>query len=597
MNLALKVFLSMSVSGGLLILLLLLGKRFLQERITRQWQYYIWLIIVLRLLLPFGPETNLMGKAYQAVDLAITQNASLSQQQSIQDMPVQDISESNLVPVIGTKPDNENLSDPADDLITAQPLQDIWSLLINHIWLVWLSVALGMLIRKITIYQGFIRYINAGLDPVSNIEILNQLSIIAKQIGVKRPIELCVNPLVSSPLLIGFFHPCIVLPRIDISEKDFQYIVLHELTHYKRQDMFYKWLVQITVCLHWFNPLVHIMSREITKACEFSCDEAVLARMGYDNAQDYGKTLLDAMAAVGQYKENFGAVTLSKNKELLKERLGAIMNFKRKSTANSLWMGVLTLCMIFGAAFVGTYPVAVAADHTTGKPSNIGNEVSTQAGTNAHSKDYSTQAEQYYEAGILPLFQIVFSRLDENNQKAWLEKLYADEDFAFFSVAVRTLKTNNALLAAYAEKAYSNGEIAFFAILTDCMDEAEREIWLDRALEDDRWNFQSVLFDKLNRVDEKGTHGKVWAEQQMDEYQSVGIIMDGKNYYYKGQLVDVFLDNHADKSFVTLNTNPSGTVNIKIIRDANDEITGVAYMRETEVTNLLGDVDDPEDAS
>ena len=58
-----------------------------------------------------------------------------------------------------------------------------------------------------------------------------------------------------------------------------------------------------TVCLHWFNPLVHLMSREIIKACEFSCDEAVLAKMGYDNAQDYGKTLLDAMATVGKYKE------------------------------------------------------------------------------------------------------------------------------------------------------------------------------------------------------------------------------------------------------------------------------------------------------
>ena len=57
------------------------------------------------------------------------------------------------------------------------------------------------------------------------------------------------------------------LPSADIPGKDFRYIVLHELTHYKRRDMFYKWLV-------------HLMSREITKACEFSCDEAVLAKMG-----------------------------------------------------------------------------------------------------------------------------------------------------------------------------------------------------------------------------------------------------------------------------------------------------------------------------
>ena len=62
MNAALKIFLSMSFSGSLLILALLLGKRFLKDKISRQWQYYIWLIVLLRLLLPFGPEVSLMGK-------------------------------------------------------------------------------------------------------------------------------------------------------------------------------------------------------------------------------------------------------------------------------------------------------------------------------------------------------------------------------------------------------------------------------------------------------------------------------------------------------------------------------------------------------
>ena len=66
MNAVLKIFLSMSVSGGLLILALLFGKRFLKDKISRQWQYYIWLVVILRLLLPFGPEVNLLGKTYQA---------------------------------------------------------------------------------------------------------------------------------------------------------------------------------------------------------------------------------------------------------------------------------------------------------------------------------------------------------------------------------------------------------------------------------------------------------------------------------------------------------------------------------------------------
>lgn len=734
MNAALKIFLSMSFSGSLLILALLLGKRFLKDKISRQWQYYIWLIVLLRLLLPFGPEVSLMGKAYQAVDQAISQTVPLP--------PQQNAPGDNLAPAVGAEQHNEPVNSPADDITTAHQFQDIGVLLINHIWLVWLVAALGFLIRKITIYQGFVRYIKAGLTPVSDIQRLNELSIVAEQLGIKKPIELCVNPLVSSPLLIGFFHPCVVLPSADIPEKDFRYIVLHELTHYKRRDMFYKWLVQITVCLHWFNPLVHLMSREITKACEFSCDEAVLAKMGSSNAQDYGKTLLDAMVAVGRYKENLGAVTLSENKELLKERLGAIMKFKKKSKAIQLLTGMLTLCIVFSAAFVGIYPTAAAADVPnsinteksvpplfdnsqtadnssemetldfkgtsyylvyneaqlraigtgkygmnlnymqqadislsagdwvpigtwddpfTGTYNGNGFEITgltmtdpdakiiglfgvaknahiynitlrdydiASAGKNAANKsvgavlaigqgsrsydnfvypkeaavsieDNSSEIERYYKADSLPLFEITFSRLDENAQRTWLEKLYAESDFAFFSVAVRGLDSNSPLLADFAEKAYTDEEMAFFSTLTDCMDEAELELWLGRALEDGNWAFQSMLYNKLNRGEEfdelKEKQEKEWAEAQAAEYRAAGVTMNGKDYYYRGQLVNIFLDIRPNQSVYTLNMNPKGTVNIKIVRNINNKITGVAYMTEAEVTELLEDMDDDDD--
>lgn len=825
MNTVLKTFLSMSFSGSLLILALLLGKRFLKDKISRQWQYYIWLVVVARLLLPFGPEVSLMGKAYQAVDQAISQTAPLSPQQQ----PPQSVPGGDLAPAVGADQHNETVNSPADDATTAHPLQDIGVLLINHIWLVWLVAALGLLIRNITIYQGFARYIKAGLTPVSDIERLDQLSIVAEQSGIKKPVELCVNPLVSSPLLIGFFHPCIVLPSADIPEKDFHYIVLHELTHYRRRDMFYKWLVQITVCLHWFNPLVHLMSREITRACEFSCDEAVLAKMGSGSAQDYGKTLLDAMAAVGRYKENLGAVTLSENKQLLKERLGAIMKFKEQSTSGKIWTAVLTLCVVLGAAFVGVYTagnvqaaslpgtapdtagrpalsldvssaavnVLAAADNqisaeynsdvytvrisqqnrdwkvsiacktstntndetiklylpnvdysdvklkadngyltcglirsgnivgnfnmasvflilpegfsgsvnaiadsgyfqlvsqddfknTTAtitdngdwgeiyKPKNFkedGNTFTFTDGTGANTirvtrkgsgvmgiytsqsvtasnelpddwKDLwqdewqgkpweddwwqntwreddtshapaasaersektgtaSADIERYYEAGSLPLFEITFPRLDDSTQKKWLEKLYADGDFAFFSVAARRLDTSSALFTGFAEKAYVDGKTAFFSILTDCMDETQLNLWLDRALEDGNWAFQSVLFDKVGKRDEfdelKAKQEKEWAEAQMAAYEAVGVTMvDEKTYYYQGQLVNIFLDIRKEGSFYTLNMNPKGTVNIKITRDANENITGAAYMTEAEVAELFGDMEDLDDTT
>lgn len=488
-NLIFKTVLSMSVSGSLLIMSLLVGKRFLKNKCSRQWQYYICLIVVLRLLLPFGPKINLMGSVYQAFDRTITQALSQAGQESSQ----QDVADFTAY--------SENMAQEIQE--AAQPEKTVdeqrpseWqvrlsvgkempeggiTVFLNGIGWVWLFIALGMLIRKITAYQSFVRYVAAGAEPAANVALLEELSAAAAQMGMNRSVELGVNPLLSSPTLTGIFHPRIVLPDADISPKDFRYIVFHELTHCKRRDIFYKWLVQFVVCLHWFNPLVHLMSREINNACEFSCDEAVLQKTGYKNAQDYGRTLLDAMAAVGRYRESSAAITLSANKQLLKERLGAIMSCGEKSGKVRIMTAVLTICVILGAVFVGVRPI---------------------------------------EADGAEAFET--------------EEPVAD---------TREISSAKAL-----EKIYQDGE-------------------------KDAWEWEEELEKK-----------------QMEEYEAVGVTKEGKNYYYQGQLVNIFLDMRPNYSFYTLNINPAGTVNIKILRGEDGQITGTAPLTEEEFQELFGDM-------
>lgn len=274
------------------------------------------------------------------------------------------------------------------------------------------------------------------------------------------------------------------------------------------------------------------------------------------------------------------------------------MSFKRKSRAVRIITGALTLCVALGAVFTGVYPTAAAAGRTpdgSGMPGQMKGDTSAPRGT-AGARGYAAMAERYYAAGSLPLFEITFPRLDEKTQKKWLEKLYAEGDFALFSVAVQGLDENSPLLAGFAEKAYTDEEMTFFSTLTDRMDEAELELWLDRALEDENWVFQSILFDKLNRDDEfdelEEKREKELEEAQAAEYRAVGVTMDGKDYYYRGQLISIFLDIRADNSFYTLNMNPAGAVSIRVRRDADNRITGVARMTEAEVVQLLEDMGD-----
>lgn len=651
-----KTVLSMSLSGTVLIAALLLGIRLLKGRLGRQWQYYIWLIVVMRLLLPFGPEASLMGQAHRALERMTvqmkqgTQGAWLSGEDSAN--PAQGVGQSagesierrvgqnagagtewsdgqdtgqngtqgtvrQGLEAVGEKaeePAAENDRMMADSLRqadgkgaslgTGQVFLRAAAFAGNYLWVIWLTVASGMLIRKGSMYQSYIRHVTAGAEPVCDTAFLDRLAVMAERAGIGRPVELCVNPQVSSPMLVGYFHPCIILPDADVPEKDFQYIVMHELTHYKRRDIWYKWLVQFAVCLHWFNPFVHLMSREIDRACEFACDEAVVAKMGYGYAADYGKTLLNAMAAGGTFREPLAVITMSANKELLRERLGAIMSFIPKTKKAGIITAGLTVGIALGAVFIGVYPASAS------EPDKAGMSVTDSAeGTGISDKDKApvaknisetavskeaawADAEKYYKAGSLPQFYIAFGELDEKAQEKWLDRIYADGNHPFFSVSVKRLDADSPLVQTFAQKFYEDDEVAFFSILADeIMSEETLEGWLDQALSDQKWNFQSMLYDKLNRDEEKDELDKALEEEQREAYRLVGVTWNGKNCYYEGQLVNIFLDIHMpNRSFYTLDMNPAGTVNIKIIRSADGQITGVAYMTEAEVAELFGDI-------
>lgn len=402
MNNVLKVFLSMSLSGSLLILILFSCKQIFKDKISRQWQYYIWLIVIMRLLLPFTPETNLMGTIFQTFDNTTYHTEKYPPAQQNQDI----LNDDKNTPTINNERSNQKYINKMELFTSNQAVQDIITLLVNNIWIIWLVISLILFIRKITIYQSFVQYIKAGQAPVSDTKLLDRLAILGSQIRIKRVIELCINPLISSPLLIGFFRPCIVLPRVDIAEKDFQYIVLHELTHYRRFDMLYKWLVQITVCLHWFNPLVYLMGKEINKACEFACDEAIVKKLDSSNVQDYGKTLLNSIATVGKYKESLASVTLSESKKLLKERLGAIMNFRKKSNLVAFFTIVITVLFTVGATAIGAYTVPqIPVDNNKNKninsnPTNNNSNLDTQKNNNKVTDN--TQNINTSSSGKLP---------------------------------------------------------------------------------------------------------------------------------------------------------------------------------------------------
>ncbi len=379
MNEFIKILLSLSVSGALLLLLILGLKPLYKNKFSKRWQYYIWIVVALRFLLPFTPDTTIIGSLFEKFDTTAITNEI---------------------------PTNPNVPVPADTGNSkAEPIQtnrEITTAAMREpfnkyvcLFFIWSALALVLFVRKVTVYQGFIQYIKAGNKEVSDIKILNLLSDCEEKLNIKTRVELSCNPLIASPMLIGFFRPRIILPAREWEDKELSYIFVHELIHYKQRDMFYKWLIQIVVCVHWFNPFVYLLEKEVNKSCELSCDEKVISVLDDTARREYGDTLISFLKSNNLYKSSLASVTLTEGAEQLKERLGAIMKFKKKSK------GIIAITAIFSVLvcvcfFVtGAYAASPATNNNlvlkdNGKP----NEVSIKTESDRNIKETENKTEK-----------------------------------------------------------------------------------------------------------------------------------------------------------------------------------------------------------
>lgn len=335
MNEFLLTLLSLSVSGTLVAILLLTLHPFIRHRFAQSWQYYIVLIVIMRLLLPISPERNLIGswfeQAIPTVELVMNRAGAHI---------ISDLGESYMTGKAAAQ---------FASAINAK--SSIWDLL----WVVWLLGAVAMLAWKFTKYVQFHRQLHIAHKKVTGADMLAVLYDCRRELRIKQQIPLYQNSLAPTPMLLGLLRPAIVLPDRTYREDELRYIFLHELTHYKRRDLWYKWLMQAAHCVHWFNPALLWVAKKLDRACELSCDEAVIRTMNAKEKQGYGNILI-AMSASGAYKHTVGMKAMGEEKRYLKERLTAIMNSgKRKSKMVNIFSIALTVIMIGGALYSGSF--------------------------------------------------------------------------------------------------------------------------------------------------------------------------------------------------------------------------------------------------
>lgn len=175
---------------------------------------------------------------------------------------------------------------------------------------------------------------------------------IATDMKLRRPPRLMVCDEHISPILMGYTKPIVVIPSGNFDAKKLEYILRHELVHFKRGDLWLKLACTLARSIHWFNPLVYIASARCCTEMEMSCDEIVLRSSDEDGALSYGETMLEI--AKNQITKNlYGfSTTFNSKQNAVKERVVHILD-RRPKRRGVVIISVLIMLCILSSTFIG----------------------------------------------------------------------------------------------------------------------------------------------------------------------------------------------------------------------------------------------------
>lgn len=167
----------------------------------------------------------------------------------------------------------------------------------------WLAGVIACVLWQGIGYYRLIRSLKGTSRSVERADLHTILQEQCADLVIDREIPLRVSAAADCPMLAGFIHPTLYLPDERISRTDAAFIFRHELTHYKHGDLWLKLLLLAARCLHWFNPLVHLIARFAQEDIEAACDDAVVR--GHDGAyrRAYGETILRSAIAQAQKRK------------------------------------------------------------------------------------------------------------------------------------------------------------------------------------------------------------------------------------------------------------------------------------------------------
>lgn len=324
-------------SSCALILAVLLLRRLLRGRIGPGLQYALWLLVLVRLLLPvsFGAaRVSVQNLVRDADERAASQVVTYVNQTApnpgpFEPAPAQSVPAQPQYTQSAAAPQSQPEAQLTE---TARPVT-----LLDILRCAWYAGMAAMALWLIA----------------TNLAFRARLAKRARRIeypGCKLP--LYITEAVETPCLFGVLRPAIyITPEAASEPETLAHSVEHELTHYRHGDHIWALLRCLCLVLHWYDPLVWLAAALSRRDAELACDEATIRRLGEAERAAYGRTLI-RISCERRATLLRTATTMNCGKRGLRERIALIAK-RPKTAAYALVILILAAVAVTGCTFTG----------------------------------------------------------------------------------------------------------------------------------------------------------------------------------------------------------------------------------------------------
>ena len=315
------------VSSSVLILVVIALRYVLRGKLSLRMQYALWLLVLVRLLVPVS-----FGASDLSVMNAVPERAPTVQQGTDR----QDIvGERNDAPAnagtVGIPAQSMNEAAPPNlvqnvttTTVTAPTVEKTdWARIAKTVWLAG-AAALGLVFLAVNLRFG--KKLRRSRERVEETDAC---------------LPVYESGETDTPCLFGVAKPSIyVTPDTRTEAETLRYALAHEQTHYRHGDNLWAVLRGVCLALHWYNPLVWWAAELSRRDAELACDEATIRRIGESERAAYGRTLI-RMTCEKRPALLVTATMMTDSGKGLKERISLLV--KKPKTAAYTAVAVLLI--------------------------------------------------------------------------------------------------------------------------------------------------------------------------------------------------------------------------------------------------------------